>query len=397
MRLKMKTLCFAMVVALAAAGLLSGCGGGSTTAKQSGTATAAPDFMATIHPLTAIVREVAGDKATVGRLLPPNASPHVYEPKPSDAFKTAKTKVLFYASLDLDSWALDLESPRKVPLINFVPEADLLPMGEHHHHHDHGHDHGHDGHDHGHGPEHGDGELDPHFWVDPALVRKILPNIAEVLAEEDPKNADAYRANAERFAKDLEKLEKEIAEILAPVQGEAILTLHPGMRYFFKRFGLVDGGSIEEIPGTGISTKALQRILREVKEDKIRAVFIEPQLDRKNVDIIAEAAHIPVGMVNVEGGLSDEQTYADLLRWNAQSIRDTIQQARAATPTPAVNYPVEDDATARAAIFGAHQAAGEPDVADINAALEAELAAMEAEEAGASDATPAAGQETPAP
>ena len=65
-------------------------------------------YVVTIPPLAAILSEVAGTRMEVTTLLAAGASPHTYEPRPSDVVAAEQALCLFYAHESIDGWAAAL-------------------------------------------------------------------------------------------------------------------------------------------------------------------------------------------------------------------------------------------------------------------------------------------------
>src|SRR3954447_11148457 len=59
---------------------------------------------ATTTQVGALVRAVGGDRIDLTQILQPNADPHEYEPRPSDALALARAKVVFRSGGDVDEW-----------------------------------------------------------------------------------------------------------------------------------------------------------------------------------------------------------------------------------------------------------------------------------------------------
>ena len=159
-----------------------------------------PQVATDIAPVHGLVARVMDGVAEPELVLPPGASPHGHQLRPSEAGVLSRADIVVWIGPELSpSLARSVESlaPDAVRLgllddlattrlelrENPVFGAEGEDEG-----HDHDHDHGHNGHD---------GEnVDPHAWLDPGNARAWLGLIAETLAEADPENADAYRANA---------------------------------------------------------------------------------------------------------------------------------------------------------------------------------------------------------
>ncbi|HEU0116900.1 MAG TPA: metal ABC transporter substrate-binding protein, partial [Thermomicrobiales bacterium] len=65
-----------------------------------------PLNVVTTTPLLAdLVRQIGGDRVSVQSLLPPNADPHDFEPRPADLVAVEQANLIVEHGLDLDYWA----------------------------------------------------------------------------------------------------------------------------------------------------------------------------------------------------------------------------------------------------------------------------------------------------
>jgi zinc transport system substrate-binding protein len=150
--------------------------------------------------------------------------------------------------------------------------------------------HGHEGHDEGHGEEHAGHDhegLDPHIWLDPALVRIQAERIRDGLAKVDPAGAQAYAAGCEAFQRELDDLDREIRAILDPIPAgrRTFLVFHPSWGYFAKAYGLTQAAI--EVEGKEPSPRDMARIIAMGKESGARVVFVQPQFSEKSASVIA--------------------------------------------------------------------------------------------------------------
>lgn len=287
---------------LAVASVLSGC-----SARSDGSAAT---FVTTIHPLEAILTELVGTRATVSALVPPGASPHTYEIRPSDALASETAKALFFVSPHLDGWASRLPARTRIAVFDLVPEAlkrkwAVDPGGDDH--------------------DHGSDDLDPHFWSDPLTVKALLPALVEQLVKADPEGEAMYRANAGRFAADLDAFDAELQQTMAPVKGRAVALFHPSWDYFLTRYGIVDAGVVELSPGKEPTAQYLAALSRTLKEREVRAVLTEPQLPPGPARAVAEAAGIRTATIDPNGGVPGRMTYRELIGFNASSLVEALQ------------------------------------------------------------------------
>src|SRR2546423_4608050 len=63
-----------------------------------------PAVVATTTQVADMTRAVAGNRVTVKQILQPNADPHEYEPRPSDAEAVANAKLVIRSGGDVDDW-----------------------------------------------------------------------------------------------------------------------------------------------------------------------------------------------------------------------------------------------------------------------------------------------------
>ena len=227
-------------------------------------------YVATVHPIAVILQEIVGDQGTVIRLIPPGASPHTYEPKPSDMKLTSSAQVFFYVSPALDGWAAKLPAKKSIQMIQLLPAAYQMKFVEH------------DDADEPHGQHGHEGNvIDPHFWTNPQAVKAILPGLVKELSKVDPANAAVFKKNAGAFAIQLDSLDLEIQKTIAPVKGRAVFLFHPSFMYFIQRYGLVFGGVIEPFPGKEPTPRYIMDLIKQLRQYKTNAIFIEPQLNRR--------------------------------------------------------------------------------------------------------------------
>jgi len=292
--------------------LLLACG---ATAARAGEP---PGVVASILPLHALAAAVMEGVGRPHLLVPPGASPHTFQLKPSEAKKLQEADLVLWVGETLETF---LEKPlrtlpkrARVVAVGELPGVETLPprsggvWGEH------GHDHGHgQGHRHKHGKapagvgEHDRG-IDGHLWLDPMNGKAIVLGLAEVLAGRDPERAERYRANAAREAARIEALHAELEARLSPVASRPFVVFHDAYQYFERRYGLSAAGSITVSPERPPSAKRLAALRKTIRERGAVCVFAEPQFKAPIVASLAEGTGArtsvldPVGAPPIEPG-----------------------------------------------------------------------------------------------
>lgn len=267
-----------------------------------------PRIVTTIPPVESVVRSIAGDGVDVYRLLPAGASPHTYEPRPSDLRRVEGALALVYVDRRLDGWAADYPGAPKIALLPFLPDSLLLSIVEE----------GAaipgdaarrgDDHDHDHGPG-----PDPHFWTDPLAVRAILPALAGALGDLDPERRETYRANAAAYAAHLDSLHMKIGAETVAIRGRSVFLSHPFLRYYLRRYGMGVADVIEKIPGKEPTARELGRLITAAGASDAFAILTLPQLSPRGAELLAESTRLPIVVVDPLGGLPGSETYDAIL------------------------------------------------------------------------------------
>jgi ABC-type Zn uptake system ZnuABC Zn-binding protein ZnuA len=240
------------VLLLVAAASLSGCGlagGGS------------PQVLTTTTILADMAKQVAGDRMTVGSIVPAGAHVEEYEPRPDDAKRMSEAKLVVTNGLDLDKWVDPLLRNAKsgTPVVTVT---DGLP----------------------------DVEENPHMWFDPSLARQYVDKIRDALIALDPAGKDAYTANAKRYSDQLVSLEAELKAKVAtiPADRRKLVTSHDAFPYFAKAFGFEVVGFAQPEPDKMPSAGELADLIDKVKAAKVPAIFSESGVSPQLAETIAK-------------------------------------------------------------------------------------------------------------
>ena len=268
-----------------------------------GSAFAAPSAFVTVTPQKFFVDKVSGGKVPVSIMVEPGANPHAYEPRPRQMAELAKASVYFTIGDSFDQTWLDriMGASPGITVVHTAEGIEKIPMADDHEEgEDHaGEKHKEDGHkddDHGHaekghaeeGNGHVHGTLDPHVWLDPALVKIQVGHIRDGLSKVDPAGAQEYSANAAAFMQELDRLDTEIRATLSvlPNDRRTFLVFHPSWGYFAKAYGLTQASI--EVEGKEPSPRDMARIIAMGKKAGAKVIFVQPQFSEKSANIIAK-------------------------------------------------------------------------------------------------------------
>ncbi len=262
-------------------------------------------YVATIAPVRMIVAEIAPEG--VAEIVPPGASPHAFELRPSHARQVEGAQILFFAAKNLDGWATQLPARHRVEMMTLIPGSEELLEDDHAHH-------GHDGHG-----------VNPHFWSDPVLVSTMIPRVLDAMLRSDTTRRQELEARAAQFVELLQALDQELKELLAPVSGRAVIVMHPSWDYFCRRYEIRVAGALEPAPGHEPSPRELEELAAAARKHDVRAVLTEPQLPRAPAVVLAEMLGVGLHEIDPLGGVAGRDRYAELLRYNAAVLRKALQ------------------------------------------------------------------------
>ncbi len=269
--------------------------------------------VATFSILGDLLAEVAGDKVVLSVVVGPDIDAHAYQPRPTDARALAEAKVLVSNGLGFEGWIdrLAKAAPFKGKAIVATAGVATLKAGA-----DHGHSHGHS---HGEGP-------DPHCWQDVQRVRTYVANIAKGLTEADPPNAAHYRERAQAFDRRLVDLDAwvkaEIARV--PADKRRAITGHDSFRYFSSAYGVKFQSPRGYNTSSEPSARDVAALIREVREHRIKALFVENMTNPGLIDQIARESGAVVGPRLYTDALSGPDgpapTYEKMMRHNVTAL-----------------------------------------------------------------------------
>jgi zinc transport system substrate-binding protein len=281
----------------------------------------APKVVVSIKPLHSLAAAVMGDLGDPVLLIEGASSPHTYSLRPSQARALSKADLVIWVGPSLEGFlqrplaalASDARSLRADSMdgVKILSARSGGVWGDETHEHTHGEENTHeDGHAHEDEHEHdraqlADGEkvspIDPHLWLDPTNAQAITRAIAQELARQDPANADAYRANAERYAERLAVLDRRLRERLRPFADETYIVFHDAYQYFEAHYALSPAGAVTVTPGRAPGVRRVLEIQKRIRSAGARCLFAEPQFPPALVDSLAADTDVRTAVLDPVG------------------------------------------------------------------------------------------------
>lgn len=260
------------------------------------------NVIATTPDLASIAKSVGGDNVEITTLAKPTEDPHFVDAKPSFIVKLNRADVLIEGGAELEIGWLPalLDQSRNSKLagppghvacaqgVSLLEVPSTLDRSK--------------------GDIHAAGN--PHYLVDPLNAKIVARNIAESFAALDAKNADAYRANLQKFIQAIDSKMSEWKAKLDPFKGKQIVSYHNSWLYFANRFGLKIDLFLEPKPGVPPTPTHLAEVIMKMKADNVRVIIVDPYLNRRTAETVAsktgatvvDVSQFPGGIKGTEGG-----------------------------------------------------------------------------------------------
>ena len=270
--------------------------------------------VATIPDLKSLTEAVGGDLVDVESLTRGTQNFHEAEVRPSMMLKLRRAELLVETGAGLDAWvdvAVQsannaaivrggrgrIEVSRGIPLLE-VPGTrvdrsmgDVHPLGN------------------------------PHFSLDPGLAPMITQNILDGLVRVAPQHRAAFERNRAAFLARLDEQMARWMKAMEPVRGAKVVAYHPDFIYFLTRFGLVQLGVVEDRPGIPPSPQHLVNLIRQMKEEGVKAVLVEPWNDVKLANRVAEEAGAKAYvMASAVGAVKGADNYLAAIDFNVTTL-----------------------------------------------------------------------------
>jgi zinc/manganese transport system substrate-binding protein len=295
----MRTLAFLLAVALA---LVAGCGD-----DGNGAGSGELGVVATTTQVADMVRSVGGDRVEVEGILPVEADPHDYEPRPSDAAALSEADVVFRSGGEVDEWLGELIDSAGGDAAEITLIDSVRARGE-----------------------------DPHWWQDPRNAMIAVGAIRDALAEADPEGRAAYERNAAAYTRRLRTLDADVERCIDRVSPDKrkVVTTHDSLAYFAERYGIEVIGAV--IPSLSTqaqpSAKDVDDLVRQIEGEGVEAIFPEVAVSQRLERAISRESGAEVGRRLWTDSLGPEgsgvETYLDAMRANADALAEGMSGGR---------------------------------------------------------------------
>jgi manganese/iron transport system substrate-binding protein len=252
-----------------------------------------------------IAQNVAGSAAVVESITKPGAEIHDYQPTPLDIVKAQSADLVLWNGMNLERWfERFFENVSDVPSV--VVSEGIQPVGITD------------------GPY--TGKPNPHAWMSPTNALIYIENIRKALVAHDPKNADAYNANAAAYSAKIKALDAPLRARIAaiPEAQRWLVTSEGAFSYLARDYGMREAFLWPINADEQGTPKQVRKVIDLVRANKVPVVFSESTISDKPAKQVAKETGTRYGGVLYVDSLSAESgpvpTYIDLLKVTVETI-----------------------------------------------------------------------------
>jgi ABC-type Zn uptake system ZnuABC Zn-binding protein ZnuA len=263
--------------------------------------------VASIYPISALIREVGGDRVEVSTIIPPEADPHHFELTPGKARAIHEAKVIMVIGGHFDEWLLpdadERETAYMVVRFNEAFTDSLIPL---------------------------ENSFNPHFWLDPMFAAEMTRIIAVALCTVDVDNCEYYRTRAAELIANIHRLRITGSERLATAGFGAFVAVHPAWAYFARRYGITEVATLEVSHESEPSARHIAEVIRKMTSNEVKFLVAEEfsnlALARSVADQTGAGIVLldPLGSENSPG----RSTYEDLINHNISVMERNAQSQK---------------------------------------------------------------------
>jgi zinc/manganese transport system substrate-binding protein len=275
--------------------------------------------VATIPDLKALAEEVGGKQVDVETLARGNQNAHELELRPSLMLKLRRADILLENGLELDTWAdVVVQGANNPNIVRGAPgridvsrgiqvlEVPTTKM------------------DRSMGDVHPQGN--PHYSLDPGMAPVITQNIVDAFARFAPDRRAEFERNRQAFLSRLDEAMARWTRTMEPLKGAKVIVYHPQWIYLLTRFGLSQAGALEDRPGIPATPSHLTKIIRQMKDERIKVIIVEPWNDLKLATRVAdEAGAKAVVLASMVGGVKGTDSYIEAIDHNVTTLAQALR------------------------------------------------------------------------
>lgn len=261
--------------------------------------------VASFEPLAELARAVAGDGARVVNLTPAGAEPHDLELSTDDVDALEDADLVLYLGEGFQP-AIEKVARR---LDHAVDLLDDLPLTS--------------------AARTGEDAADPHVWLDPVLMARMVEVVSDALVEAAPDRAASLRANAAAFTAELDELDADYASSLARCARRLLVTAHASFHYLANRYDLEQASISGLSPEAEPDPNRIAELVELIEDTGTTTVFYEELVSPVVARALAREAGVTARVLDpIEGLTADDRAagrgYVQVMRRNLAVLVEAL-------------------------------------------------------------------------
>ena len=252
-----------------------------------------------------MAKNVAGDFATVESITKPGAEIHGYSPTPRDILRAQDADLILWNGLNLEIWFKQFyKNLEKIPSITL--SDGIAPMGINEGTYK--------------------GKPNPHAWMSQENAMIYIDNIVEGFSKYDPKNANVYFRNGQKYKEKIMVTIQPLKEIILkiPENKRWLVSCEGAFSYLARDFKLKElylWPINAEQQGT---PQQVRKVIDGVNNNNIKVIFCESTVNNDPAKQVARETSANYGGFLYVDSLSKPDgpvpTYLELLRVTSETI-----------------------------------------------------------------------------
>jgi len=279
----------------------------SSRVPQKGAQNERIHIVTSIYPLSHIATAVGGNLVTVHNLVPSGVESHDFELSARDLVIIGDSDIIIYNGGGSESWVNKWEkgnSPRPKQRINMTESLisnEIILINR-------------------------NGVIDPHFWLDPMIMKKEIEIVMDMLIKIDPSHKDLFNDNANHYIGMLSLLDERFRYGLASCALREVVVLHEAYNYLARQYNFTATSILGISPDEEPSMRELARIINLVREKGIQYIFAETVASPKFSELVAREVGATVLVLNpIESLTPDEvqsrEDYFSIMKMNLNNLQ----------------------------------------------------------------------------
>ena len=169
------------------------------------------------------------------------------------------------------------------------------------------------------------GHVNAHIWTSIPNYILQVNEIAQKLSQYNPQNANIYAKNLQDYTTKLEELKQKYQEELTNLSGNKVICLNEAFTYLLKEIGLEVISVETDHEESTLSADTLKNLINQMKEEKIRTIFIAEEDNQQNAKTLANETGAKIYSLHTAmTGELEPEAYIKAMQENLEVLKQVI-------------------------------------------------------------------------